>query len=138
MEVNKQRSTTREKSEFAKKKRAHHIVYHPNSSWFDPPLNAWIPNTNRIQFLVYVTFVTVLVLLARFTPFCGSPTDGANKDEFCSKKWLFENDHILKFISAGMFILVAFRGSNSYQKYWEGRIAWGRIQTVSVSDMFLY
>ena len=120
----------------AKEIKARHIDYHPNSKWLEPPLSAWIPNTNRPAFAVYVTFVTTIVLLAHFTSFCGVPQVGEDKEQFCSDNWLFANDHILKFISAGMFFLVAFRASNSYSKYWEGRCVWGKIWKVSVSSFY--
>lgn len=120
----------------AKEIKARYIDYHPNSKWLEPPLSAWIPNTNRPAFAVYVTFVTTIVLLAHFTSFCGVPQVGEDKEHFCSDNWLFANDHILKFISAGMFFLVAFRASNSYSKYWEGRCVWGQIWKVSVSSFY--
>lgn len=133
--VDKMFSDNNEKT--AKETKARHIDYHPNSRWLEPPVSAWIPNTNRPAFAVYVTFVTTIVLLARFTSFCGVPQVGEDKEQFCSDNWLFANDHILKFISAGMFFLVAFRASNSYSKYWEGRCVWGKIWKVSVSSFYM-
>ena len=112
-------------------KRANQINYHPNAPWWEPPFSAWVPNANRPVLFVYALFVISLTLLAHFTPFCGTPPPGVQ--QFCSDNWLFDTDHILKFISAGLFILVAFRGSNSYAKYWEGRCVWGLIWKVSVS-----
>ena len=124
-----------QKGIFANKRRNvnYHVVYHPNSSWWEPPLSAWVPSSNRQIFLIYFCFITGLTLLARFTTYCGTPST-SDRQQFCADGWLFDTDHILKFISAGMFFLVAFRGSNSYEKFYEGRRAWGEIWKVSVSQ----
>ncbi len=121
-----------------KPKKSDIVVYHPNDPWWEPPLAAWIPSTNRPIFFIYVTFVILLTLLARFTPYCGTPPASSSHHQFCSNSWLFDTDHILKFLSAGLFILIAFRGSNSYSKFWEGRCVWGSIWKVSVSTLYYY
>jgi len=111
-----------------KKKRV--VAYHPDDSWWTPPLRAWMPRNNMSIVYIYTCVVILLTVLAQFTPFCGTPP-ASSVQQFCSDDWLFNTDHILKFISAGLFILLSFRGSNAYAKFWEGRCAWGSMWKVS-------
>ena len=133
MKLTYTKATTEETKSSSKQTPGHHVTYSPNSPWWEPPLSAWVPGNNSEVLFFYIIVIITMVLAARFTPFCGIPPEGPNN--FCSPGgWIFENDHILKFVSAGMFFMVAFRANQSYAKWWEGRCMWGLIWKVSVSN----
>ena len=132
MKIASKKAPTKETKSSPKQVHDRQVTYSPNSPWWEPPLSAWVPISNREIVFFYTIVIITMVLAARFTPFCGIPPEETNN--FCSPGWMFKTDHILKFISAGMFFLVAFRANQSYAKWWEGRCMWGLIWKVSVSN----
>lgn len=105
-----------------------HIRYDPTDSWFSPPILSWIPETNRGVLCFVLLYNIAVVLIARFTAFCGTPKDYAHAESyrFCDEKWILLEDKALTGFSVGMFLLLAFRANQSYDRWWEGRRVWGR------------
>ena len=133
--------------------RLQRILYYnfePNHKWWEPPIQAWLPDTNREIFAMLVVYNITITLLAKYTSFCGIPptTTGNDDDEddedyegggsggsgsssFCNDEWMLNENHIITGLAVGLFLLLAFRANNSYARFWEGRKAWGRIKEIS-------
>ncbi|GFH48129.1 hypothetical protein CTEN210_04605 [Chaetoceros tenuissimus] len=106
------------------------IRYEPTDSWFSTPMRAWHVDHNRKIVFIFLLFNTVVVLLARFTNFCGVVQEDVpeHPNRFCNEdSWIFMEDHVLSAISFGLFLLMAFRANNAYDRFWEARTAWTSI-----------
>lgn len=99
-----------------------HRVYEPTDPWWRPPLSSWIQETNRFTMFCFVLYNTLIVLLARYTDFCGAPS--TNSSSFCSDDWILLEDKVLSGLGVGMFLLLAFRANQAYDRFWEGRKVW--------------
>ena len=103
----------------------HNVTYDPTHRWWEPPLGAWFPETNReILYLLWL-YNAAVVLLARFTNLCGSPAD-VDDAQFCSEDFMLHEDMDLRGFSLGLFLLLSFRANQAYDRFWEGRKVWGR------------
>ena len=103
------------------------IKYEPTDNWFSTPIRAWHVDHNRKIVLIFFLFNAVVVLLARFTNICGVIQEDVldRRNRFCDEDtWIFMEDHVLSAISFGLFLLMAFRANNAYDRFWEARTAW--------------
>jgi putative membrane protein len=71
-----------------------------------------------------------MTALARFTAFCGRSESDDVYFMICSDDYMLNEDHVISGLGVGLFLLLAFRANNSYERFWEGRRAWGRIKEV--------
>lgn len=106
------------------------MVYEPTHYWWEPPLYAWIPETNREILLILLLYNVLVVLLAKFTPLCGDPDHTQHSHIFCGDEWILLEDKALVGFAVGMFLLLAFRANQAYDRWWEGRKMWGRTREV--------
>ena len=100
------------------------IKYEPTDNWFSTPIRAWHVDHNRKIVLIFFLFNAVVVLLARFTNICGVIQEDVldRRNRFCDEDtWIFMEDHVLSAISFGLFLLMAFRANNAYDRFWEAR-----------------
>jgi ion channel-forming bestrophin family protein len=106
-------------------------VYEPTHRWWEPPLRMWIPKYNReIQAALFLYYV-VFTFMAKYTLLCGVPEAGRESaNDFCSDDWFLLDDKVLSGFATGMFLLLAFRASQAYDRWWEARRLWGRTREV--------
>jgi len=103
------------------------IPYDPTHKWWEPPLRAWIPNPNREVLLILFVWNVIVVVAMRFVPICGDAPDEYKHSKFCDEEvWILANDAMISTLGIGLFMLLAFRANQSYNRFWEGRIHWGR------------
>lgn len=101
------------------------LQYDPTHRWWEPPISAWIPELHREIIITIWIYNFAIVILARFTSLCGSPQDVVGA-RFCSEDFMLHEDMDLRGLSFGLFLLLSFRANQSYNRFWEGRKAWGR------------
>lgn len=108
------------------------MTYEPTHHWWEPPLRAWVPETNREILLLLFAYNALVVLLAKYTAFCGTPDPQKviNEHVFCDDDWILLEDKALVGFAVGMFLLLAFRANQAYDRWWEGRKVWGRTREV--------
>ncbi|CAB9515162.1 UPF0187 protein YneE [Seminavis robusta] len=106
------------------------MTYEPTHRWWEPPIWAWLPQCNReilVILFVYNVFVTTM---ARYSKMCGDPEHHDPGHIFCSDEWILMEDKALVGFAVGMFLLLAFRANQAYDRWWEGRKVWGRTREV--------
>eukprot|EP00527_Entomoneis_sp_CCMP2396_P006037 CAMPEP_0198142494 /NCGR_PEP_ID=MMETSP1443-20131203/5268_1 /TAXON_ID=186043 /ORGANISM="Entomoneis sp., Strain CCMP2396" /LENGTH=418 /DNA_ID=CAMNT_0043805513 /DNA_START=21 /DNA_END=1277 /DNA_ORIENTATION=- len=109
-----------------------HITYGPTHQWWQPPLSAWIPEHNREILLILFIYITGVTALARFTKICGENSEeDVENNKFCSDDFILLQDKALNGFAVGLFLLLAFRANQAYDRFWEGRKSWGRMREVS-------
>jgi hypothetical protein len=110
----------------------HIVTYEPSHQWWEPPLSAWLPEYNREILALLFLYNTLIVLLARFTSLCGTHSDSdVETHDFCSDDFMLLEDQALTGFTVGMFLLLAFRANQAYDRFWEGRKSWGRMREVA-------
>jgi len=110
-----------------------HVTYEPTHKWWDPPLSAWLPEHNREILVLLVLYNTAIPMIAYYTNFCGhTQNEDTGRIELdCGDDYTFMEDKILTGFAVGMFLLLAFRANQAYDRFWEGRKNWGRLREVS-------
>lgn len=107
-------------------------MHEPNKGWWHGPLSDWVPETNREILLIVFLYNVVVVFLARYTDLCGDASDADEENHvFCSDSFVLLEDKVLTGFTVGMFLLLAFRANQAYDRFWEGRKMWGRMREVS-------
>ncbi|CAB9502752.1 UPF0187 protein [Seminavis robusta] len=112
------------------RERRRQLSYEPTHHWWEPPLRAWIPQCNREILLILVVYNTAVTVLARYSGMCGNPSHHEPGHIFCSDDWILLEDKALVGFAVGMFLLLAFRSNQAYERFWEGRRLWGRTREV--------
>lgn len=108
------------------------LNYEPTHHWWKPPLAAWVPEYNREILLVLFMYNALVPILAKFTAFCGEKSDDdVEIHTFCSDDFILLEDNALTGFAVGLFLLLAFRANQAYDRFWEGRKNWGRMREVS-------
>ena len=106
-------------------------TYEPTHHWWQPPLSAWIPESNREILCLIVMYNIAIALLGKYTSFCGEPSDNDKEvHTFCSDDYILIQDKALNGFAVGLFLLLAFRANQAYDRFWEGRKNWGRLREV--------
>lgn len=115
-----------------RREKGRQMTYEPTHHWWEPPLRAWVPETNREILLLLFAYNALVVLMAKFTAFCGTPDPQKviNEHVFCDDEWILLEDKALVGFAVGMFLLLAFRANQAYDRWWEGRKVWGRTREV--------
>ena len=109
-----------------------HIPYNPTHRWWVPPLKAWFPSLlNRDIMGVMFVLNTLVVLVTRYTAICGDPSTYTYSN-FCSKDWVFDSNTFLSALGVGLFLVLAFRGNKSYDRFWQGRQQWDVVKRTCV------
>lgn len=103
------------------------VTYEPTHRWWTPPLRAWLYELNHEILLLLVFWNVMIALLARYTYFCGHP-DGGDGLSLCDEEWVMGDDVVYNSLGVGMFLLLAFRAHEAYDRFWDGRKAWGRVK----------
>uniref|UniRef100_A0A7S0XQN2 Bestrophin homolog n=1 Tax=Pseudo-nitzschia delicatissima TaxID=44447 RepID=A0A7S0XQN2_9STRA len=102
------------------------VAYEPTQRWWKPPLRAWLHELNHEIWLLLVLWNISVALLARYTSFCGG--SNGNTLSLCDEEWVMNDDIVFNALGVGMFLLLAFRAHEGYDRFWDGRKAWGRIR----------
>ena len=100
------------------------VTYDPSHKWWEPPLRTWFPEHHREILYTIWLYNVVIVSLTRFTNLCGSPKN-VQGAQFCSEDFMLHEDMDLRGFSFGLFLLLSFRANQAYNRFWEGRKAWG-------------
>jgi putative membrane protein len=104
-----------------------------------PPLKAWLYELNHEIVVSLVLWNAAVVALAAFTDFCGNndnndfdfdeeSTSSYNSSSLCDDQWVMDDDVVYNALGVGMFLLLAFRAHEGYDRFWDGRKAWGRVK----------
>lgn len=108
------------------------LVFPPTARWWEPPLSSWLPEYNREILLLLFLYNCSIPFLAYFTNFCGNASDNDVENHmFCSDDFVLLEDKVLTGFAVGLFLLLAFRANQAYDRFWEGRRSWGRMREVS-------
>ncbi|CAB9509079.1 UPF0187 protein [Seminavis robusta] len=105
-------------------------TYEPSHRWWEPPLSSWLPQFNREVLVVLWIYNVLVAVLARYTGLCGYPAEDSPAHSFCGEDWVLLEDNALGGFAVGMFLLLAFRANQAYDRFWEGRKMWGRTREV--------
>lgn len=126
-------SSTLQQFQNEKRPKPRNSFIEPNRGWSHLPLSDWIPESNREIMLVFFAYNVALVFLARYAGLCGEPKDdnADSKNVFCSEDFVLTEDRVLTGLTVGMFLLLAFRANQAYDRFWEGRRAWSRLRDIS-------
>ena len=106
------------------------VQYEPTNRWWKLPLRAWLYELNHEILLLLVLWNVAVVLLGYYTNFCGPPED-LTGGVLCSEDWVMTDDVVYNALGVGMFLLLAFRAHEAYDRFWDGRKAWGRVKECS-------
>ena len=105
------------------REKRHQVTYEPTHRWWEPSLSSWLPEYNREISLLLFLYNAAIPILAEFTSFCGEHTE---KDvaihSFCSDDYLLLEDKVLSGFAVGMFLLLAFRSRQAYDRWWYVRM----------------
>ena len=105
------------KDEVREKRRQ--VIYEPTDHWWEPPLSSWLPEYNREILLILFIYNALVPILAKYTNLCGKPDDDdAGNHTFCSDDFILLEDKALTGFAVGMFLLLAFRSRQAYDRWW--------------------
>ena len=105
------------KDEVREKRRQ--VTYEPTHRWWEPSLSSWVPEYNREVLLFSFLYNTAIPILAEFTNFCGEHTEqDVAIHSFCSDDYRLLEDKALSGFALGMFLLLAFRSGQAYDRWW--------------------
>lgn len=106
------------------------VLYDPREMWWRTPAYKSLISINRNLLLLLSLWDLMVVLTTRFWPtICG---EAQSEWAFCNGEGetVFVEDLFLSTLGVGMFLLLAFRANQAYNRFWEARTQWGMVKNL--------